>query len=83
MVAKLGAIEQWDVANPAPFLDHALKSFGSDRVLAESNWFVNTAMGKSFYDTFTSVLEACKRAGYTQEQTDAVFANNAKRVYSL
>jgi len=83
VVAKLGAIEQWDVADPAKFLDHALKSFGADRVLAESNWFVNTAMGKGYYDSFTNVLEACKRAGYTQEQTDAVFLNNAKRVYSL
>lgn len=48
VVAKLGAIEQWGVADPAKFLDHALKSFGADRVLAESNWFVNTAMGKGY-----------------------------------
>ena len=39
MVCKLGAVEQWGVADPGKFLDHALQTFGADRVLFESNWY--------------------------------------------
>lgn len=83
VVAKLGAIEQWDVADPGKFLDHALNVFGADRVMAESNWFVNEAMGKTYDDSFNMVAAACERAGYSEAQIDAVFCGNAKRVYSL
>ena len=83
MVAKLGAIEEWDVADAAPFLDHALKVFGADRVLAESNWFVSGAKGDAYDATFSKVAAACVRAGFTEAQTDAVFSGNARRVYSL
>ena len=83
VVAKLGAIEQWEVVDPGPYLDHALKVFGADRVLAESNWFVSTAMGDPYDATFKHVLAACRRAGFTQSQIDAVFVDNAKKVYSL
>jgi predicted TIM-barrel fold metal-dependent hydrolase len=61
----------------------ALASFGVSRVMAESNWFVNEAMGHKYGDTFEMVLAATRRAGYTAEQTDAVFVDNAVRVYSL
>ena len=52
-------------------------------MLAESNWMVSEAMGDAYDKTFGLVLEACKRAGYSQKQTDLVFAGNATRVYSL
>jgi hypothetical protein len=45
------------------FLDHALKTFGPERVLAESNWFVNTAMGDPYDGSFCQVKAACERAG--------------------
>lgn len=83
VVAKLGAMEEWKVDDPAPYLDHALSVFGPDRVMAESNWFVSEAVGDAYDKSFGLVLQACKRAGYDQAQTDKVFAGNAKRVYSL
>ena len=31
VVAKLGDIEEWEVSDPQPYLQHALKTFGYDR----------------------------------------------------
>jgi len=80
---KLGAVEQWDVTDVPRFMEHALKTFGPERCLAESNWFVNTAMGVGYDVTFNHVMDACKNIGYTQAQIDAVFYGNAKRCYTL
>ena len=83
--AKLGAIEQWDTREPGPgaYLDHAIREFGFDRVLAESNWFVSTAMGFDYDDTFGKVMDALRRAGATPAQVESVFEGNARRVYSI
>mmetsp|Transcript_63070 Transcript_63070/g.148114 ORF Transcript_63070/g.148114 Transcript_63070/m.148114 type:complete len:298 (+) Transcript_63070:139-1032(+) len=81
--AKLGAIEQWDVPNPADFLDRAIQSFGFDRLLYESNWFVNEAMGDHYDKTASLVYDACQRAGATEADTNKVFHANACRVYKL
>jgi len=83
VVAKLGAGEQWMVADRGPFLDHAISAFGFERVMAESNWFVNTAMGDAYDKMFLCVKESCERLGATPEQIDMVFSGNARRVYSL
>ena len=66
-----------------PMLRPKLGLQGPDRVMAESNWFVSEAVGDAYDKSFGLVLQACKRAGYDQAQTDKVFAGNAKRVYSL
>ena len=81
--AKLGAIEEWQVADPGPFLDHAIQAFGYDRVIYESNWFVNAAMGHTYEETLKLVEASCKRLGASDEETDLVFAANARRVYRL
>ena len=81
--AKLGAIEEWEVKDPAPYLDHALKVFGFGRVLYESNWFVSAAMGDPYGKTAGRVLAACKRAGATALQIHQVFVGNAKKVYRV
>ncbi|CAE7749912.1 ARP, partial [Symbiodinium necroappetens] len=65
---KLGAPEQWDVPNPADFLDRAIKAFGFDRLLYESNWFVNEAMGDSYDKTADLVYDACMRAHATEAE---------------
>jgi len=83
VLAKLGASEEWQVADPGPFLDHAIEAFGYDRVLYESNWFVNQAMGHTFDETFNLVEDSCKRLGASEEQTNMVFVANAKRAYRL
>ena len=83
VVAKLGDIEEWDVADPQPYLQHALKTFGFERCLYESNWFVNKAMGDMYDKTFLATLKACQELGATEEQLEMVFRGNAARVYSL
>jgi L-fuconolactonase len=86
VVAKLGAIEEWRVSDPAPFLDHALGAFGLQRVMYESNWFVPAAFGgkaEKYDKTFGLVKGALTRAGASADEVKAVFNANAKRVYRL
>ena len=35
---KMGAMEQWGVDDPGAYLDRAIKAFGFERILYESNW---------------------------------------------
>jgi|EP00927_Polykrikos_kofoidii_P074372 L-fuconolactonase len=81
--AKMGAVEEWDVANPQDYMDRAIAAFGFDRVIYESNWFVAEAMGSSYDKTANLLKQACERAGASEVDLRKVFAENAKRVYSL
>ena len=83
VTVKLGAIEEWAVADPAPFLDHAIREFGYDRCMYESNWFVSNAMGDKYDSTFKHIQEACTRLGATEAETAAIFSTNATRVYKM
>ena len=69
---KLGASEEWDVPNPADFLDRAVKAFGFDRLLYESNWFVSEAMGDSYDKTAGLVYDACMQARATEAEAQGV-----------
>lgn len=80
---KMGAVEEWDVPNPDDYMDRAIKAFGFDRILYESNWFVNSAMGHSYEKTLLMLVRACERAGATKEELSKVFAGNARKVYRL
>ena len=81
--AKLGACEMWGKEDPQPYLEHALKTFGWHRCLYESNWFVNQAWGDNIDKTFLATHKACIDLGADQIQMDAVFKNNAVRVYRI
>jgi len=81
--AKLGAIEEWGCKDPAPYLDHALRVFGFDRVLYEGNWFVSAGIGNPYARTAEHVYAACLRAKASVEQTKGVFTGNAMRVYRI
>eukprot|EP00933_Yihiella_yeosuensis_P016311 TRINITY_DN13985_c1_g2_i1.p1 TRINITY_DN13985_c1_g2~~TRINITY_DN13985_c1_g2_i1.p1 ORF type:complete len:231 (+),score=33.39 TRINITY_DN13985_c1_g2_i1:41-694(+) len=81
---KLGAIEEWQVKDPLPYLQHALKVFGIDRCLYESNWFVSAALGDPFEKTFQANMAALQSLGWdTEEHFDKVFRTNAIKVYRL
>ena len=60
---------------------HCLESFGWDRCMAESNWFVSDVLGLKFKDTFDNIMEVCDAMGASQEQKDLVFYKNAERWY--
>merc|ERR1719433_757208 len=64
---KMGAIEEWDVPDPVPYLDHAIAAIGFDRIIFESNWFVSEAMGHEYARTAELLIAACLRAGATDE----------------
>eukprot|EP00756_Hemistasia_phaeocysticola_P012533 Hpha_TRINITY_DN15206_c1_g1::TRINITY_DN15206_c1_g1_i1::g.64490::m.64490/K07046/K07046; L-fuconolactonase len=83
VVAKPGAIEQWGVKDAGPFLDHTLRSFGYDRVIAESNWMVGAAGGDPYDSNFQQLWDSLKRLGATEEEIQKVFSGNARRIYSL
>jgi len=80
---KMGAIEQWDVDQPEKYLDRAIAAFGFHRIMYESNWFCNEALGFSYNRTASLLKEACLRAGASASDIANVFEGNAKRVYSL
>lgn len=67
--------------NELTIVRHCLESFGWDRCLAESNWFVLEALGWDFKDPFDNIMEVCDGMGATQEQKDLVFYKNAERWY--
>ena len=83
VVAKIGAIEEWGVANPAPILDFAIGLFGFGRIMFESNWFVSKAFGFSYEELLNTAKDACIRNEATDADLAAVFEKNAERVYRL
>eukprot|EP00929_Paragymnodinium_shiwhaense_P055301 TRINITY_DN27716_c0_g2_i1.p1 TRINITY_DN27716_c0_g2~~TRINITY_DN27716_c0_g2_i1.p1 ORF type:complete len:309 (+),score=60.02 TRINITY_DN27716_c0_g2_i1:59-985(+) len=80
---KMGAMEEWGVSGAAVYMDRAIAAFGFDRILYESNWFVNEAMGDAYDKTALTLLAACKRAGATEADLAKVFRDNAQKVYRL
>jgi len=81
--AKMGATEEWGVTNAADYIDRAIAAFGFDRILYESNWFVNEAMGDAYDTSAKLLLDACNRAGATEADVFKVFRSNAIKVYRL
>ena len=49
--------------NVGDYIDRAISAFGFDRILYESNWFVNDAMGDHYDKTAMLLYDGCKRAG--------------------
>jgi L-fuconolactonase len=62
------------------FFDDAIAMFGYERLLAESNWFVGSSDEiSSYHSVYTLLMEACDRAGATDEDKALVFHGNARR----
>ena len=78
---KLGAIEEWRVADPQPYLEWALRVFGFGRCMAEGNWFVSEALGARYMQSFVRVRAACLALKATDDEMRAVFSENARRIY--
>jgi hypothetical protein len=57
VVTKVGAGEEWGVSDRGIFLDHAITTFGFQRILVESNWPVSIGSGEPYEYMFTLVLE--------------------------
>lgn len=87
VVVKLCALEEWEEnghdGNFDPYLDFALQTFGFDRCLFESNWFVCEAMNFSYERIVALVKASLQRCGASEADIAAVFGGNARRVYKL
>jgi predicted TIM-barrel fold metal-dependent hydrolase len=70
---KLGAVEEWGVSDPLQYMNFAIATFGFDRVLYESNWFVLEVLKELKYDTTAKIiLDALCSQNATQEDMNAV-----------
>ena len=79
---KQSDIEEWFV-DPKPYMSVAVKSFGFDRCMAESNWFVNVAMGDNYWKAFEIQKEVCEELGANKEDMDKIFFTNCERHYEI
>ena len=64
----------------APYSDHALDLFSSNRVMAASNWPV-ILLGASYEETWNGVTDLL--TGLSADERHAVLGGSAKRIYGL
>lgn len=81
VVAKIGGIEEWGVKDPGPLLDHAIKCFGFERLLFESNWFVCRAFGYTYGELVKVAYDALVRNGAKDADLHLVFCRNGEKIY--
>lgn len=65
-----------------PYVRHVIESFGYDRVMFASNWFVISTFS-TWQSWFEMVLEICDELQATEEEKDALFRKTAMRVHHL
>jgi predicted TIM-barrel fold metal-dependent hydrolase len=72
--------KRWTAEDLRPFVEHAIASFGWDRVLFGSDWPVCTLSA-----TLSGWLDALKTlvAGASDDERQRLFSRNAERVYRL
>lgn len=70
----------WTLNDIRPFLDHALKCFGADRLMFGSNWPVTNLSGgyEKYYNTIMSWLHTLSEA-----DSHLILHKNAQRIYGL
>jgi len=74
------AAQNWTADDLRPFVNHALDVFGPQRVLFGGDWPV--ALMASSYRRWVETLEQLT-AGLTPDQQQALWRDNARRVYRL
>ena len=70
----------WTLEDIKPFVEHAIESFGWDRVVWGSDWPVCT-LGASL-STWLAAIQALTR-GASVDERDRLFARNARRIWRL
>jgi len=72
--------ESWTLDDIRPYVEHAIASFGWDRVVWGSDWPVCTLTAS--LSTWLAALQSITRGASAQER-DKLFALNARRVWRL
>ena len=80
---KIGAVEEWGCGDPCKYLEFAIETFGYDRVLYESNWFVSKIFGSKYDDTAKLIYKVLLSRKASRSEIENVFYQNAKKVYNL
>ena len=70
----------WAVADLRPYFDHALASFGTERIVFGTDWPVCTLAAS--YQRIVDLAEQLT-AGLSPHELSAIFGGNATRVYAL
>lgn len=81
-ISGLGTVSPagWDVATWQPFVDHALSSFGPDRLMVGSDWPVALLAGE-YGRTWSTTIDTL--AGLREPDRQAILSGNAARVYGF
>ncbi len=80
---KLGAAEEWGCQNCSKYLEFAIDTFGYDRVMYESNWFVSEIYGCEYDATAKLLYNVLRSKNASDIEMQKVFHLNAKKVYRL
>lgn len=85
VAVKLGGIEEWEVDDPAPHIEHALRTLGLGRCVFEGNWFMSEHFkdGQPYAKTYDCVVAALEAVGATPAQVEDVLSNNAQKAYGV
>jgi L-fuconolactonase len=71
----------WTAEHLRPYVEHALKCFGVERVMFGSDWPVCLLAGS--YDQVVAALQAILKPRVNEQQMAAIFGGNALRFYKL
>ena len=82
VMVKLGGSEISGVEDMMEMLRYTIKTFGFDRCLAESNWFVTEVKQDAYNFPFEMTLDVMREMNATDEQINNVFVNNAQDWYN-
>ncbi|MEM7345687.1 MAG: amidohydrolase family protein [Chloroflexota bacterium] len=73
-------LTDWSASDLDPYIDHALTSFGPDRLMFGSDWPVLNLAAD--YKTWLEIAQA-KTSHFSREAQDNIFFQNAARFYKL
>lgn len=72
--------ENWELVDFAPYIQHAVRSFGKDRLLFGSDWPVCYLAAS--YEELISIVEN-NFVDFTSAELNGFWGENAKRIYKL
>lgn len=78
-LTTMADVQQWTVADLAPYVEHLLATFGAQRLIFGSDWPVSLRAG-SYRQTLSAVRELV--VGLTPSEQAAILGANARRVYA-
>ena len=82
VMVKLGGAAISGVEDMMKYLRYTIKTFGFDRCMAESNWFVTEVKEDAYNYPFEMTLAVMREMNATDEHINDVFVNNGQKCYN-